>query len=58
MRFPYVATAALLGMTALPALAQAPPVPSPAAGAGPEPGIGDSLPRMGETRALDRALAG
>jgi hypothetical protein len=47
MRCVYLATAALLGMTALSALAQAPPVLDPATGARPGhvAGIGDSLPR-------------
>jgi hypothetical protein len=47
MRYAGLATAALLGMTALSALAQAPPMLTPATGARPghEAGIGDSLPR-------------
>ena len=47
MRCVYLATAALLAMTTLAALAQAPPVLDPATGAraGHAPGIGDSLPR-------------
>ena len=47
MRYLNRATAALLGMVALPALAQAPSGTNPATGARPghEPGIGESLPR-------------
>ena len=47
MRHLYLATAAMLGMAALPALAQAPSGVDPATGARPghEVGIGDSLPR-------------
>jgi hypothetical protein len=47
MRYINFATAALLGMAAMPALAQAPSGPSAATGARPghEAGIGDSLPR-------------
>jgi hypothetical protein len=46
MRYVYPATAALLGMIALPALAQMPPGANPATGARPghEPGTGESLP--------------
>ena len=47
MRYVGLATAALLGMTALSALAQAPPMPdtSPGARSGHVAGVGDSLPR-------------
>lgn len=46
MRYLNFATAALLGMTAMSALAQTPPATSPDAGARPghEPGVGYSLP--------------
>jgi hypothetical protein len=46
MRYVNLATAALLGMIALPALAQMPPGANPATGARPghEPGVGESLP--------------
>lgn len=46
MRYVKLATAALLGMIALPALAQAPSGTNPATGARPghEPGTGESLP--------------
>ncbi len=46
MRYVNLATAALLGMIALPALAQMPPGANPATGARPghEPGTGESLP--------------
>jgi hypothetical protein len=47
MRYVNLAAAALLGMIAMPALAQAPPVPNPATGARPGhvPGVGESLPQ-------------
>jgi hypothetical protein len=47
MRHVTLAVAALLGMTALPVLAQTPPGANPATGARPghEPGVGESLPR-------------
>jgi hypothetical protein len=45
MRYVYLATVALLGMTALSALAQAPPILATGARAGHTAGIGDSLPR-------------
>ena len=47
MHHVYLATVALLGVTAMSALAQAPPISDPATGARPghEVGIGDSLPR-------------
>lgn len=47
MRYVNLATIALLGMTAMSALAQAPSSLDPATGARPghEPGIGESLPR-------------
>jgi hypothetical protein len=47
MRYIHFAAAALLGMSALSALAQAPPLVDPATGARPghEPGVGVSLPR-------------
>jgi hypothetical protein len=47
MRYVNFATAALLGMAAIPALAQAPSGPDPTTGARPghDVGIGDSLPR-------------
>jgi len=47
MRSVYLATVALLGMTVVSALAQAPPVVDPATGARPGhvPGIGESLPQ-------------
>jgi hypothetical protein len=47
MRCVYLATVALLGMTVVSALAQAPPVADPATGAraGHVPGIGESLPQ-------------
>jgi hypothetical protein len=47
MRYLYYLTAALLGMGAIPALAQVPPGLDPTTGARPghEVGIGDSLPR-------------
>ena len=46
MRYVNIATVALLGLTALPALAQAPSGLNPATGARPghEPGVGESLP--------------
>ncbi len=46
MRYVNIATVALLGMTALQALAQAPSGVNPATGARPghEPGVGESLP--------------
>jgi hypothetical protein len=46
MRYLNLAAAALLGMTAMSALAQTPPGMNPATGARPghEPGVGDSLP--------------
>jgi hypothetical protein len=46
MRYVNLATVALLGMTALSALAQTPPGANPATGARPghEPGVGESLP--------------
>ena len=46
MRFLNIATIGLLGLTALSALAQAPPMVDPATGARPghEPGVGISLP--------------
>src|SRR5579862_2776832 len=47
MRCVYLATAALLGMTVVSALAQAPPIVATTAGARPGhvPGIGESLPQ-------------
>jgi hypothetical protein len=47
MRCVYLATVALLGMTTLSALAQAPPVVDPATGARPGhvPGVGESMPQ-------------
>jgi hypothetical protein len=47
MRYVIVAAAALLGMTAMSALAQAPAGTNPATGARPghEPGTGESLPQ-------------
>ena len=47
MRYAYLATVALLGMTALSAMAQAPPMQdgSPGARVGHVAGVGDSLPR-------------
>ena len=47
MRSVYIATVALLGMTALSAMAQTPPVQDPATGARPGhvPGVGESLPQ-------------
>jgi hypothetical protein len=47
MRYVNLATVALLGMTAIPALAQAPSSLDPTTGARPghEPGVGESLPR-------------
>jgi hypothetical protein len=51
MRSLTLATATLLGMTALSALAQVPSGADPATGARPghEPGIGDSLPRSNQS---------
>jgi hypothetical protein len=45
MRYIYLVSAALLGFTAMQALAQVPADPSLGTRAGHEPGIGDSLPR-------------
>jgi hypothetical protein len=45
MRYFYLLAAALLGMTAMQALAQVPADPSMGTRAGHEPGIGESLPR-------------
>ena len=58
MRYVNFATAALLALTALPALAQAPPGQNPTTGARPghEPGVGESLPRSDKASNIGREI--
>ena len=49
------ATVAVLGMIAMPVLAQAPAAPGTGARAGHEPGVGDSLPRSSQASNIDAA---